>query len=472
MPAVEHANLEIEAGQCLCLTGLTGSGKTTLALAIKDLLPSGDRSGEIRLGPGGGMPPRVGVVLQNPETQLLGTTVGAEVAFGLENLCVEPEQMPGRAEAALAATHLDRPLDFEVAKLSMGQKYRLLVAAALVMEPELLVLDEPSAQLDPEGLAGLMAVITGLKAEGVAFLLCEQHPERVAEVVDSFRELGAPDGRRPARPIPDRDGLHAAPARADAPPAPGPGGAPCVPETGTGPTAPELRDSSPAPEAAPSSSPDGQKEAVFVDSLRYDAAGGELWDGLSFGLRRGQGMAVCGPNGAGKTTLLRCLAGFVRPTSGQVRVLGQEPQPQGLRHRVGCLYQNPARQLFESTVFDEVAFSLRRMGAAPGEGRTRVQEILARCGIADLAGQSPHKLSYGQKHLVGLASVLAHEPELLLLDDPFAGLDPEKTTTILQVIRAQCQERGAAALWTTHAPATIPAWTDGVIYLRGEGDDD
>jgi len=382
-------------------------------------------------------------VLQNPETQLLGATVGAEVAFGLENLCVEPEQMPGKVEAALAAAQLDRPLDFEVAKLSMGQKYRLLVAASLVMEPQLLILDEPSAQLDPDGLAGLTSVITGLKATGVAFLLCEQHPERIAGVVDSFVELGVPAGGRPASSTS------------------GSAGAPFVPER------------RPSPSASGTALParaDERDEVVTVHDLAFQAAGGEIWGDLSFELRRGQGMVVCGPNGSGKTTLLRCLMGFVRPTSGRARVLGDEPEAQRLRHRVGCLYQNPARQLFESTVFDEVAFTLRRMGIASQEIGVRVREVLARCGIDDLEEHSPHKLSYGQKHLVGLASVLAHEPELLLLDDPFAGLDPEKTTTILRVIRAQCQERGAAALWTTHAPATVPPWSDGVISLQGERD--
>jgi len=196
----ENAALEIEAGQCHCLVGPTGSGKTTLVLALKGLLPAGRHKGEISFPADAGRRPGIGVVLQNPETQLLAATVGEEVAFGLENLCVEPALMPAKVRAALEGVGLARPLDFEVEKLSMGQKYRLIMAALLVMEPELLVLDEPSAQLDPEGLGKLLGLVRKLKQAGFSFLLCEHHPERVAEVVDVFWQLDGTGKIRPAGP--------------------------------------------------------------------------------------------------------------------------------------------------------------------------------------------------------------------------------------------------------------------------------
>jgi energy-coupling factor transporter ATP-binding protein EcfA2 len=140
-----NVSLEIEAGRCYCLTGPTGSGKTTLALALKGLLGEGSCSGRIDFparSDDEAMP--IGIVLQDPEVQLLTSTVGAEVAFGLENLCIEPGEMPGRVAAALEAVGLDKPLRYPVDLLSMGQKYRLLIAALLVMEPGLLILDEPA----------------------------------------------------------------------------------------------------------------------------------------------------------------------------------------------------------------------------------------------------------------------------------------------------------------------------------------
>lgn len=463
----EGVNLEIGPGECHCLVGPTGSGKTTLALATKGLLPdSGRWQGEIALPAGSG----VGLVLQNPETQLLAATVGGEVAFGLENLCVAPEQMPGRVRAALAAAGLTRPLDFAVDMLSMGQKYRLLMAAALVMEPGLLVLDEPAAQLDPQGQGQLLNVIRNLKNTGVSFLLCEHHPERFAAVVDACWRI---DAAGQVRPFCLDSAVRATEPRVS-------GGA-----------EEELSQRHGKP-ATP--------KLVEVRELSMEGAGGEaLWTDLSFAVSQGERVAICGPNGAGKTTLLRCLTGFVRPLRGEIRICGTEPRPEVLRGHVGCLFQNPAKQLFESTVREEVAFSLKALpkdrstvsvanrcsvslknrtnyfwtrneplSAVDGERDKRVWQTLSLCGIETLADHSPHKLSYGQKHLVALASVLAHEPDLLLLDDPFAGLDPQRTRAVLELLLALSEEQGTTIVLTTHDPRTVPDWVDRVVRLDGE----
>ena len=186
------------------LTGASGAGKTTLALALKGLLPPGRNGGCLLLPPApGGARAAVGLVLQNPETQLLTETVGAEVAFGLENLCLEPALMPQRVAAALAAVGLDLPFDHPTERLSMGQKYRLLVAAQLVLEPALLILDEPAGQLDGAGLQQLATIIGRLKEAGLAVLLCEHRPGPLAAVLDRHWHLGG-DGRLQAgaRPAP------------------------------------------------------------------------------------------------------------------------------------------------------------------------------------------------------------------------------------------------------------------------------
>ena len=432
----EDVSLEIGRGECHCLVGPTGSGKTTLALATKGLLPEGGRwKGEVALPAGTG----VGVVLQNPETQLLASTVGGEVAFGLENLCVEPEQMPERVQRALAATGLAKPLDFAVDALSMGQKYRLMVAAALVMEPGMLVLDEPAAQLDPEGQEQLLAVIRDLRETGVSFLLCEHHPERFAGVIDACWRIAATGRMR---------SLSA--------------------DLGVRGTEPRVNSETERESARRHGEPTDPKPVDVRGLVVKGAGGAALWPDLSFSVSRGERIAICGPNGAGKTTLLRCLTGFVRPLRGEIRICGTEPRPADLRGRVGCLFQNPAKQLFESTVREEVAFCLKRSGAVDGECDEQVRETLFLCGIEALAERSPHKLSYGQKHLVALASVLAHGPELLLLDDPFAGLDPERTEAVLELLLELSEKRGTAVVLTTHDPRIVPDWVDRVIYLEGE----
>jgi energy-coupling factor transport system ATP-binding protein len=431
-PVLNDVSLEIEAGRCYCLTGPTGSGKTTLALALKGLLEKDDSSGEILCpGQSGRADFRIGLVLQNPETQLLATTVGAEVAFGLENLCIDPAAMPDRVAAALSLADLRKPLDYPVDRLSMGQKYRLLVAALLVMKPHLLILDEPAAQLDPEGLAALHQTLSDLKAAAVAVVLCEHHPGPLLELIDQFWQLDE-DGRL-------SDGRWQAPGR--------------VPN-------PRLSEMTSDLSEAP--------VLLKVRDLAFMGHGDEpVWDGASFDIRQGQCVVVTGLNGTGKTTLLRVLAGFLKPSRGSVRIFNAEPAPQLLRGRLGCLFQNPHKQIFENTVREEIAFPLKRLGWPPDQRAARIEEALSFCGIESLSDDSPHKLSYGQKHLVAMASVLAPAPEMLFLDDPFAGLDGARQEDVMQVLTRWNRERGVTLLWTSHDPGQIPALADGHLHIEG-----
>ncbi|MEZ4598324.1 MAG: ABC transporter ATP-binding protein [Syntrophotaleaceae bacterium] len=424
-------NLQIEAGRCYCLTGPTGSGKTTLAMAIKGLLGAGTVEGTLEFSAlSSGEEPRVGIVLQDPEVQLLTTSVGAEVAFGLENLCVEPDEMAGSVMAALEAVGLDKPLHFPVSTLSMGQKYRLLIASLLVMEPHILILDEPGAQLDPEGLELLSKILLHLKEKGVALVLCEHRPDYLLPIVDHFWQL---------------DGC---------------GDFACGRWAGT-----EDNGSVSPP---PSPSVPQKQELVRVENLHFRGVDGQpVWAGVSFSISRGERVAITGFNGTGKTTLLRCLAGFLEPEDGTIRILDGAPNPYRLRGRLGCLFQNPQKQIFENTVREEVAFPLKRFGLSSTATAERVAEALDACGISHLAELSPHKLSYGQKHLVALASVLAPRPELLLLDDPLAGVDGFYSRRVMELLVGWGRENNATLIWTSHEPKAWPGWTDKVLHLEG-----
>ncbi|NLC70268.1 MAG: ABC transporter ATP-binding protein [Desulfuromonadaceae bacterium] len=428
---LREVNLEVKAGECHCLTGGTGSGKSTLALAVKGLLPSGRQAGGLILNAASDEDRvAVGLVMQNPETQLLTETVGAEVAFGLENLCRPPEEMPNRVVQALAAAGLDLPLDHPTSRLSMGQKYRLLIAAHLVLQPALLILDEPGGQLDSAGLHSLSAIIGDLKERGLSVLLCEHRPDRLLPVVDRFWRLSK-DGR-----------LHQG-----------------------------LPPSKPSPNRARQPSPDASREKPLVEVRNLEVEENDaapVWSGISFTLREGERAVLQAANGTGKTTLLRCLAGFITPRQGTVKVFGESPKPEKLRGRVGFLFQNPLRQLFETTVFDEVAFVLRRTGKSPAEVSERIESILQLCGIDHLARSSPHQLSYGQKHLVALAAVIIAEPRLLLLDDPFAGLDTKYLARIIQLLIALNEEKGITLLWTTHNRDNNPPWAHRHLTIEGK----
>ncbi len=428
-PVLKDLDLEIEAGRCYCLTGPTGSGKTTLALALKGLLCAGRHEGEIDMpSVTDSTPMAVGMVLQDPEVQLLTSSVGAEVAFGLENLCVDPADMSERVVSALLAVGLEKPLDYPVDKLSMGQKYRLLIAALLVMKPLLLILDEPGAQLDPEGLELLRECLRRLKQDGVSIILCEHRPDSLLSEIDTFLQLDGSgrlaEGRYQTEKL--------------------------------------------APSSPPFSAIAEKETVLRVQDLSFIGVGDQpVWSQVSFTVDRGRRFAVTGMNGTGKTTLLRCLAGFLSPQQGEIEILGGAPDAYRLRGRLGCLFQNPQKQIFENTVGEEIAFPLKRFGLLNGSVEERVAEALAACGISHLIQQSPHKLSYGQKHLVALASVLAPRPELLLLDDPLAGLDDDHSRAVMELLVHYNVQHGTTMLWTFHDPDAWPGWADQVLHLEG-----
>lgn len=427
--ALKDIHLSIGPGECHCVTGATGSGKSSLALAIASLLPEGRQQGDLFLASvepaEAGLP--VGLVLQNPDPQLLAASVGEEVAFGLENLGFPPESMPNRVQQALQQVGLARPFEFPAAKLSMGQKYRLLIAACLVLRPALLVLDEPVGQLDPEGISDLVAVIEKLKRNGVGWLILEHQPESFANLIDRHWRMDAGT-------------------------------------LGPGCFAP------PFPEAKiPARSPTRRSPPVVKvqDLTIADTEARPDWQGVSLEIHAGERVVLGAANGAGKTTFLRALAGFISPQQGEVRIFGERPEPGRLRGRLGLLFQNPQRQLFENTVQEEVAFSLKRIAMAESRMAEMIETILARCGILELAHTSPHKLSFGQRHLVALASILAPSPELLLLDDPFAGLDRLRTSAMAELLAGVCDELGTALLWTSHDTRELPLWAHRVIGIEG-----
>jgi len=420
--ALREVDLSVGPGECHVVTGPTGSGKSTLALALKGLLPEGRSAGV--LGLSGGF--TCGIVMQDPETQILRTSVGAEAAFGLENLCVSPDDMGWIVGEALRSVGLDKPLDFDCTRLSMGQKYRLLIASQLAMGHRLVIMDEPSGQIDPDGLSMLSMVMTRLKRSGVSFVVFEHDVRAFSGVADRFWRFD--EGRLlPGSP----------------------------PET--------------YPDAAmlPERKPGGPREAVVTAAGLSALGGGDrpLWNGAGFTVSRGELVSVCGPNGSGKTTLLRLLTGSMRPSEGELDVLGGPPSTRRLAGRVGCLLQDPHAQLFEDTVYDEVGFTSRRLGFRGPELRSRVDDALGLCGISGLVGRSPHRLSYGQKRLVSLASVIAHEPELLLFDDPFSGLDHERRRGILRLFEQLAKGRGAAVVWTTHNTAEHDGTADQMLLV-------
>lgn len=429
-------SLVVRTGECHLLEGPTGAGKSTLLLAIRRLLPPGQSSGRILLHGAveDGTVSHIALIQQNPVTQLLCSSLGAEVAFGLENRCEPPELMLARVEEVLRLTGLERPVDFPVDSLSMGQQYRACIAGQLVLEPRLVLMDEPVSQLDPRGREKMMQLIGQLKRAGVAVLVSEHRPDILAPLIDHRWQLTG-DGRLVASgdSIPplftDQEGL---------------------------------LNSGQTPVAADSA---GQA-VIVVRDLRLQSQDRQIdFSHLALSVHKGECVVLHGPNGSGKTTLVRTMAGLIQPESGVMQVLDGQPSPGALRGRVSVLFQNPAQQLFETSVFAEVAFGARRSGMTEPEVAVWVELLLERLGIAELAMHSPHKLSYGQKHLVGFAAVLAARPEVVLLDDPFAGLDRDKVARVQGLLTWLARERGMTIVWTTHDREAVAGWPARLVEI-------
>ncbi|WP_338667906.1 ABC transporter ATP-binding protein [Pseudodesulfovibrio methanolicus] len=405
-PVLSGVRLTVGPGECHCIVGPTGSGKSSLLLAVAGLLPPDVLDGAIE------RPARPGAVFQNPGTQILFDHVGPETAFALENAGVPPETMPDRVARALAEADLPVPTHTPTASLSMGRQYRLVLAGALVAEPGLLLLDEPCAQLDPDGCRAVAGVIDATLERGGGVLLCEHRPEPLAERITHWWRIEGGE-LRPSVPPPSP----AKPGRAaDRPP-----------ES----SAPPLLD---------------------IRGLHVRRGTNQVFSGLDLAIRPGEAVHVEGGNGSGKSTLTRIMAGFLPPDSGRVALFGEPVAPARLRGRVGLVLQSPSGQLFEDTVLRELAFAARRKGLSDHEGRAR--HVAEELGIEHLLGHAPFLLSYGQQRLTALGACLTQEPDLLILDDPFAGLDRDARERIHGLLDRERAERGMAVLVTGHNPAS------------------
>lgn len=405
-PVLQELNLSIGAGQCHCVSGPTGSGKSSL-LNLLAGVQNRPHEGDIWRHP----ELVTGLVMQDPQTQLLRQTVGAEVAFALENLGIPAENMLPKVQLALRRVGLFLRLDTPVSTLSLGQKYRLMIAAQLVCEPHLLLLDEPWAQLDDHGVSELLAVLRNLIAEGMALVLVEHNAAAFAEIIQHYWQLEA--GRL-------SEGIYTV---SDA-------------------TVQE------APVRAWGSTHHLGKVQVSAEAFDF------CFDGCQplfscpqgFELHAGEIVTLVGDNGAGKTSLLKSIAGMLHLKQRlPLKVLGRKPKLGVYGAELGLLLQRPSRQLFETSVLAEMQFSLNRF-ELPKE---RAEQMLLDLELSALAEQSPHKLSYGQQHLIALASLACLQPKVLLLDDPLAGMDKEYYRKVWYLLK-RLSAQGCAILMSSH----------------------
>lgn len=476
--ALDDVTLEVCRGERVCVLGANGSGKSTLASVICGLLAPDE--GDVELAGHavctGGVPDlaayrdarrQLGLVFQNPDDQIVTSVVADDVAFGPENLGVPRAQIATRVARELRRVAIEKYAHADPSRLSGGQRQRVCIAGALAMEPAVLVLDEPSSLLDVRGRAAIMRVMGRLAAAG-ATLVHVTHfmdealaADRVIVMQHGHVALeGTPDevfATKNAQVI-EALGLEmpfearlAAALRADA----ADGGAIAAPGAPS-----DEKPAAPAPAAEPI--------AILARDLGFSyGPGAQALDGVSLEVPVRATTAIVGQTGSGKSTLLRLLCGLETADAGSLTVCGINAATKRgrrqVRRAVGYVMQHPERQLFAQTVAEDVAFGPRNQGLSAAEVERRVAHALDLVGLADRRDASPFELSGGQQRLAAIAGVLAMEPELLVLDEPTAGLDPRGRAR-LRALMADLAAHGVTLLQVTHSMEDA-ARADHVVVL-------
>jgi energy-coupling factor transport system ATP-binding protein len=424
-PALEDVSLEIRPGELVCLLGRSGSGKSTLLRVLAGLVPhfhGGQFSGRVEVGGQDTRTTRpsdlagtVASVFQDPEDQVVMTGVEHELQFGLENLGVPPLEIEARVREALRSLEAGHLMGRKTHQLSAGELQRVCVASALALRPQLLLLDEPTSQLDPEAAEALLDLATTL---GCAVIVSEQRPALPLERCDRVVFM---EGGRIAIDAPQAEAL---PWLAREHPAFVVHELGIADDAGGGETLCELRGAAHAYGA----------RLVRVPDLE---------------LGRGEIVALLGPNGSGKTTLAKLAAGLLEPSEGEIFRRG----------RAAYLSQDPGRYVVAERVDEEVALGV-------GGDTERARAALALVGLGGFDARHPRDLSSGERERLGLAAVLVTEPDLLVLDEPTRGMDPERKLELAALLRSEAEER--ATLVVTHDLVFASEVADRVVTTSPE----
>ncbi len=459
--ALRGLDLTVEPGERVLLLGPSGAGKSTLLAALAGVIdPSGGGETEGSLLVDGLDPrtarDRTGLLFQDPESQIVMGRVGDDVAFGLENRCIPTEGIWPRVDAALAAVDFPYGRDHPTHALSGGEQQRLALAGTLALRPGLLMLDEPTANLDPEGAAELREVLGRVVERlGATLVLVEHRVDESLPLVDRVVVIEAGGGvvaDGAPRDVFSEHGTALADAGVWVPDHP--------------PAAPQRR-SRPRPETL-----------VIVDhaAFRYPGAPVDSVSGLELSVRSSEALAITGPNGSGKSTLALLLAGLIAPRTGRVIAgealapgHGHEPiaeWPAGdLVRRIGTVFQDPEHQFLTGSVREELLLGPRQAGLGDVAAAQRADELLERMRLTHLAAANPFTLSGGEKRRLSVATALASAPALVVLDEPTFGQDRRTWGELVQLLAA-LRDSGRAIAFATHDRPFANALADRVFQLE------
>ncbi|KYK32346.1 MAG: hypothetical protein AYK19_03465 [Theionarchaea archaeon DG-70-1] len=482
-PVLTCINLTVDRGDYLGVLGPSGSGKSTLCLTFNGVIPQsipGEMSGEVSVNELNTkdhyvyeLADKVGIVLQNPESQLFAMSVEEELAFGPENLGLPREEILQRIEEALAIINISDRERFPFS-LSGGEKQKLAIASMLTMRPSYLVLDEPTSQLDPKGKKSVYSVLEQLHKEGMSIVLVEHDTEYVAEYcqtvvilhdgkivksgtpkevfseVEEMKELGiqVPEVAEFTYELYKRGLVKEV----------------CI----------TLEEAQKMGELKVKSQPRKPKEYIRGDSiievknLSFTYTGAPVLDNVDLTVYQGEILALIGQNGSGKTTLVKHFNGLLRPLKGEVYVdkeLVKEKSVAEMARKVGYVFQNPDHQIFADTVFDEVEFGLKNLGVDEPERKRRVSDVLQRTDLYKYREGHPTSLSGGEKQRLAIASVLVMNPKILILDEPTTGLDLKSSRSIIDLVETLHRQNHTVIL-VTHDMRLVAEMAHRIVILK------
>jgi energy-coupling factor transport system ATP-binding protein len=426
---LQDVELSLDAGEYAVVFGANGSGKSSFAYLLNGLIPhffGGRLQGLVQVGAlstrdcaTADLFHQVGLVLQNPDAQLFSSTVADELSFGLESLGLPAPRIEERILATVAALGIETLLGRSPETLSGGEQRLVAIASVLVMDPPLVVLDEPFANLDWTFAQKVRSLLADLHRRGKTIIVIEH---RAGDFLQDATRLAVFDDGRCAHNGPAAAFMHTLAERRLIPAYPEPS-FPAVSKT-----------------VAP---------VLSVEHLGFSIGKKKILEDVTLALRPGEVVALVGRNGAGKSTLVRHLIGLLKPLSGDVRLHGRsirDQAPSELARRIGVCFQNPNDQFFKTTVRDELAVGLRRQGVAADEG---IGELCRRFRLDGLLDRSPYRLSEGEKKQVAISAVLAMGPEVLVLDEPTVSQDAAGKEALAAWI-GELAGRGIAVLVATH----------------------
>ncbi len=486
-PALRNIQAQIEEGQFVVLMGHGGAGKSTLCCSLNSLVPRffrGEYLGRVVVNGEEVAPNRVaemskklGLVLQDFEAQLFSTNVELEMAFGPENHCLPREEIGRRIERYLRFTGLENLRNREPSSLSGGQKQRLAIGSVLALEPKVLVMDEPTTDLDPLGREEVLSAGKSIQEKGRVLLIVDHEPETAvhADQVWLMRDGQLVSGGSPSqilvdvarmescgiKPLPIVELFHSLKWP----------GAPLSSEAAI-----EIieihhlarRVKRQIKAARSESHP--QVPILRTEALRYMYPNYriEALRGIDLNIYPGEFVAILGQNGSGKTTLAKHFNGLLKPLSGRVWV--QNKSTADYRHRemanwVGYVFQNPDHQIFARTVSDEVGFGLKMRKENPKVIEKQVAEALEVVGLQGYEQKVPFALTKGERQCVAVASVLAVQPQVIILDEPTTGLDYPQQRKMMEMLR-HLNQIGHTIIVITHSLWVAAEYATRTIIMK------